>query len=70
MSYFIGIMGVVALLFSIGSCAMSKGAIHEIEGLIWLLIAVVLFSVEALLDALKSTKKGNAGASKDQQGTS
>lgn len=66
MSYFLGILGVIALLFSIGSCVMKNDAIHEIEGLIWLLIAVVLFSVEALLDALKSIKKGNASASRDQ----
>lgn len=45
--------GILSLLMSLGTCAVAKGAHHEIEALIWLLIAVVAGAASAILGELE-----------------
>lgn len=53
MRVLIDIVGLISLLMSAGSCAMAKGAIHEINGTIFLLIAMVCFCSTAVIGEMK-----------------
>ena len=55
----LGLFGVISLLISLATCTIGKSAIQEIEGLIWLLIAVIFFVGAAILSALAGNKQSH-----------
>lgn len=57
MRQFLTLVWILALLASLGTCAVSKGAVHEIEAIVLLLIAVVAMSASAILRALEEARK-------------
>jgi hypothetical protein len=56
MTIFCYILSGLLLVAGLGTCTMSKTAVHEIEGILLLLIAAIFFVGAALLDQLKKAK--------------
>lgn len=52
----LGLLALFALVASLGTCAASKGAVHEIAALIWLLIATVAGAAYSILGKLDPPK--------------
>lgn len=57
MRVFLVLLSIAALLMSLGTCAVAKGAVHEIYGGLWLLMAVVFFVGAAVLEELQRIRK-------------
>lgn len=53
MRNFLALVFALSLLASLGTCTVSKGAVHEIEALIWLLIGTVALVGYAILGAIE-----------------
>jgi hypothetical protein len=47
------VIAVISLLASLGTCAVAKGAPHEIEAQVWFLIFIVSATGAAALDILR-----------------
>jgi hypothetical protein len=57
MKYLLGILSIIFVFSAIGTCAVAKGAVHEIGGLIMLLIGAVLFVGAGVIEALQGLQK-------------
>jgi hypothetical protein len=57
MKYVFGIVGVLSLLASLGMCTMAKGATHEATGSVFLVVAVLAFGFEALIEVIQRLNK-------------
>jgi hypothetical protein len=51
------ILGVLALLASLGTCATAKSSLHETVGVALLLVAVLAIGFAAILDQLQRNNK-------------
>lgn len=60
----LGVAGVIALLLSLGTCTMAKGALHEIEGLIWLVIAAVCLAGAGIIEVVSAPRDEECAAVK------
>lgn len=50
---FLRFCGVIAFVLSLGTCVASRGAVHEIAAIIWILIGVVSLAAAAILGELE-----------------
>ena len=57
MRNFLALLFAISLLASLGTCTVSKGAVHEIEALIWLLIGTIALVGYAILGAIERSSK-------------
>lgn len=57
MHIFLGVLAAVTLAVGIGSCSLAKGAIHEIESLVWMLMSAVFFSGAAIVHEIRTLHK-------------
>jgi hypothetical protein len=55
--YVFSIGGILAVLASIGSCALAKSAVHEAMAMLILLTGIVALGVGAILEALERIAK-------------
>lgn len=53
---FFAALAALSLLLALGTCAVSKGAVHEIEAQIWILIAVVAIACHAIIRELERNR--------------
>jgi uncharacterized membrane protein len=57
MRYVLGIIGLLALVASLGSCVMAKSSIHEIQGLIFLIVGALGLGLAAIVGELEAIHK-------------
>ena len=57
MKIFLFLCALVAAILSLGTCTLAKGAPHEIEGLIWLLISFVCLVGAGIIEAICAPRK-------------
>lgn len=53
------LLGALFTLSAIGMCSISKGAVHEIEGLILLLTGIICFCANAIIKTLQKSSQSN-----------
>ena len=61
----LGVSAVACFAISVGSCAFAKGAVHEIQGLIWLIAGVILFAGASVIEAVESLTSSQLQLSKE-----
>ena len=52
-----GVIGVLALLASLGSCVMARTAVHETGGLVMAVIGFLSLGVAAILEELQQLRR-------------
>ena len=62
MKIFLFLCATAAAVLSLGTCSLAKGAPHEIEGLIWLLISAVSFVGAGIIEALRTPQESEEQA--------
>jgi hypothetical protein len=53
MKIVLGLVGIVAFIAALGSCAMAKTVVHEIGAIVMLLIGVVAIGLAAVIEEIQ-----------------
>lgn len=67
MSYFFGFLAVVFYLAAFGGCVMAKTSIHEIQGLISIIVGTLFLVGAGIIDAIHSAAKKPAPVAAEAQ---
>ena len=57
MRYILGVIGIVAFVASLGSCAMAKTVVHEVGAYVLVLIGVVALGLASVIEELQGIAK-------------